>query len=266
MKHGASNIAWPAEADTSAWSILKASGINHVELAPSRVWPNWHLVNGTDCRRSLADAGLAVCSLQAILFQKPELRLFGTAAEELALLDHLRFCADLAAELGAARAVFGAPKNRDRGELSSEDAFGRASQFFARAGEEYAKRGVMIGFEPNPVEYGCNFGTTASEAAKLVRRVASPGFGLHLDTACVLLAGEDIAVQIRENADILCHFHASEPQLETFGNPRAGHEAAAKALREIGYPGIVVLEMRAAIPPLPALAEAVACLRDIYGT
>lgn len=262
---GASNIAWPAEADTEAFAVLRANGVGCIEVAPSRVWPQWQNIAPQSCRKHLADAGFSISSLQAILFQKPDLRLFGSDSDRSELLDHLSMCGDLAANLGASVAVFGAPKNRDRGALADDEAFRVAAEFFARAGAEYASRGVVIGFEANPTNYGCNFATTAREAARLVRAVASPGFLLHLDTACMYLAGEDAAELIRENSDILCHFHASEPNLGTFQAPVAAHKAAADALRQTGYRGSVVLEMRPSDPPLPPLAEATAFLRETYG-
>lgn len=263
---GVSNIAWPAEADSEAFAILRANSVGSIEVAPTRIWPQWQNIDPQSLRRQMADAGFAISSLQAMLFQKPELRLFGSDLDRIELLDHLSLCADITASLGAKVAVFGAPKNRDRGALDLDEAFGVATAFFAKAGQHYASRGVMIGFEANPASYGCNFATTAREAARLVRAVASPGFQLHLDTACMYLAGESAAELIRENADIVCHFHASEPNLGTFHAPAANHQAAAQSLREIGYRGTVVLEMRTAEPLLPRLSEAVAFLSEAYGT
>lgn len=262
---GASNIAWPAEADAEAFAVLRANGVASIEVAPSRVWPQWQNLDPRSCRRQLADAGFSISSLQAILFQKPDLRLFGTDSDRIELMDHLSMCADLAASLGAKVAVFGAPKNRDRGTVAEEEAFRLATDFFARAGAAYASRGVALGFEANPTNYGCNFTTTARDAARLVRAVGSPGFLLHLDTACMYLAGEDSAELIRENSDILCHFHVSEPHLGAFHAPVAAHKASAEALRQVGYTGSVVLEMRPSDPPLPPLAEAAAFLRETYG-
>ena len=69
---------------------------------------------------------------------------------------------------------------------------------------------------------------------------------------------------IARTADILCHFHASEPYLGGFEAPE-GHAAAARELLRRGYSGWVALEMRAADPPLPALKKAIAFVRGTYG-
>jgi sugar phosphate isomerase/epimerase len=181
------------------------------------------------------------------------------------MFDHLCQCADLAGNLGAHCLVFGAPKNRDRGALSEEEAFPIAHDFFAKVGEVYTARHLCIGFEANPPEYGCNFATESRTAARLVRAVSSAGFRLHLDTACLCLAGESAEQQIESNSDILAHFHVSEPNLGSFSAPAARHTPAAQALRNVHYDGWAALEMRAAEPPLPALTEAVRYIRETYG-
>jgi D-psicose/D-tagatose/L-ribulose 3-epimerase len=267
MKIAASNIAWPAMADDAAFAALSASGVEGLEVAPTRVWPNWEGMSGASVARFRAhveSAGLRVSSLQSILFQKPHLQLFGPLPLRNELFGHLCRCADLAAGLGARCLVFGAPKNRLRGDLCEEDAFAAALEFFARLGEQYASRGVCLAFEANPKEYGCDFATGSATAARLVRKVGSPGFRLHLDAACLRLAHEDPAEAIREGLDVLCHFHASEPYLAEFEHPE-GHEAASRELETGGYDGWVALEMRAAQPPLPALMRAAGYVRGTYG-
>ena len=48
----------------------------------------------------------------------------------------------------------------------------------------------------------------------MVCTVASPGFKLHVDVACIHLAGDDIAKIIQENTDIIYHLQISKPFLE----------------------------------------------------
>jgi D-psicose/D-tagatose/L-ribulose 3-epimerase len=268
MKLAVSNIAWPAELDGSVLPWLASHGVAALEVAPTRVWPDWEGITPesvSEFRRRVESEGLVISSLQSILFQKPGLTLFGTDQDRQAMRDHLRGCADLAAGLGAFCLVFGAPKNRRRGSLGEEDAFSLAAAFFAGVAEDYSQRGVCLGFEANPKDYACDFATEGATAARLVRAVGSPGFALHLDTACLYLAGEDAAAVIAQNADILRHFHVSEPNLGVFAAPASQHAAAAEALGRIQYPFWAALEMRTATPPLPALHQAVEFLRRTYG-
>lgn len=269
MKLAASNIAWPAVMDEEAYRILRRFGIRAIEVAPTRIWPNWQGADSNGARhfrRQVEEQGFQICSLQAILFQKPELRLFGSDRDRENLWLHLRLCADLAAELGAGRLVFGAPKNRDPGDLSQEDAFARAVEFFLRLAPHYSARGVRLVFEANPVEYGCHFATENQTAGRLVRAVHAEGMSLHLDTGCMQLAGEDATSTIAENADIVAHFHASEPNLANFASPSPIHQAAAAALARVGYAGYVALEMRAGDSPAAALEEAAAYLVRTYAS
>ena len=268
MKIAVSNIAWPAELDESVFAFLAASGVEGIEVAPTRVWPQWEGIDRASVqafRRAVESHGLRISSLQSILFQKPELRLFAGDPERQALNEHLRRCADLAADLGAECMVFGAPRNRDRGSISEPCAFEIAARFFAGAGAYCSERGVCLAFEANPAEYQCNFVTDSAAAAKLVKAVGSEGFRLHLDTACLRLASENAGSAIIENAGILRHFHASEPYLADYSPPVAAHVEAAAALRSVHYDHWAALEMRAEEPALPALREAVRYVRATYG-
>lgn len=124
--------------------------------------------------------------------------------------------------------VFGSPKNRQRGEMSYAEAFDIAKEFFGEIAKVAHENGVVFCIEPNAPQYACDFVTTAREGADLVRAVNHPGLGLHLDTACMTLAGDDIAISIRENADILSHFHVSSPMLGLVeSGSLVGHSSAA---------------------------------------
>jgi sugar phosphate isomerase/epimerase len=265
MRIAVSNIAWPAEVDAEAYALLAGLGVEGIEIAPTRVWPGWEGISSEAVRGlkdQVAGAGLVVSSMQSILFQKPELQLFGDGA---GFTEHLTYCAGLAAELGAGAVVLGAPKNRDRGELSEEAAFARAVEVFGPIAEAYAAEGVALCLEANPVQYACNFVTHGREAARLVRAVGSAGLRLHLDTACAGMAGEDVGELVLANADILAHFHASEPMLGGFAEPSEGHAGAATALREVGYAGWVAVEMRTQEDVLGALKTAAGFAMETYG-
>ena len=59
------------------------------------------------------------------------------------------------------------------------------------------------------------------------------------------LAGDDIGESIRNNGDILKHFHVSAPMLDrVYDRDDVDYRAAADALKSIGYEGVVSIEMR----------------------
>lgn len=269
MKLAFSNIAWPAAAEEQILAALQAEGLTGIEVAPTKFWPNWNGASNASAAaysEILAARGFVIPALQAILFAKPDLRLFGSDSERQQLADHLQMVAGLAVAFGAQSLVFGAPKNRQLGEVSSRHGFEQAREFFRAVARFYEQQGVCLCLEANPAQYACTFVTDSAEAARLVRAVASPGFGLHLDTACMSLAGEDLSVAIRSSADILRHFHVSEPFLESFSSPKIDHAAVAAMLRGAGYRGWISLEMRETDQPLHDVPQAARFLTRTYTT
>lgn len=268
IKLSVSNIAWTRALDDEAFACLNMSGIRHIEVAPTRVWPYWDGASLDAARTQRSEwltRGISVSSLQAILFSRPDAQLFGDDDAQERLARHLEYCAELAEALSAGPVVFGAPSNRLKGQLPDQEAFEKAARTLRRVAPTFASRGVTLCVEANPPAYGCDFVVNASHAAMLVRMVDHPGVKLHLDTACMYLAGDPLAETIYAFADILAHFHVSEPQLGDFSEPVVPHEDAAEALWRIGYCGWITLEMRATTTPLESLFAAAVYLADTYG-
>jgi sugar phosphate isomerase/epimerase len=268
VRIAASNLAWDAAADDGVARILEEAGVEGVELAPSKVWPDPDAATEDEAaavRRSWAGRGFPVVALQSLLFTHPDLRLFGPADGRAELAAVLRKVIDLASWLGAHALVFGSPKNRARGDLPEAQATEIAAEFFRAAGTYAADRGTCLCIEPNPPEYGCDFVTNAAEGRSLVAAAGSPGFGLHLDAGGMSLAA-DGPDEAAASVPVLRHFHASEPGLKPVDEARgAEHRAVAEALTAAGYEGWVSLEM---LPPdggLPALARSVSATRSFYG-
>lgn len=268
MKLAFSNIAWNADEDAAAPALLCGLGVQGVEVAPTRLWPDWAGATpeaAAAFSQAMHAAGLATPSFQSLLFGRPDLQVFGTPQQQSDLVAHLARVAQLAAAMQARVLVFGSPKNRDRGTLSPEAAMEQAVAFFRRAGQVCADVGVTLCIEANPAVYGCNFITRWSEAAELVRRCAHPGVGLHLDTACTLLAGDDPVAAVPQVADILVHVHASEPELGPFASPRCDHTGVGAALRTAGYDGWCSVEMRRTATALASVEEAAQLALRCYG-
>jgi sugar phosphate isomerase/epimerase len=261
-----SNLAWPPAMEAEALALLSANGVEGVEVAPTRIapWENLDAPLLDDYRRRINDAGLAVSSLQAILFGRPDLQLLDENPQPLA--DHFSRVVRIASALGARVLVFGAPRNRLPGNLSTEAAFARARERLAELGRVAADAGVILGVEPVPASYQGEFLMTWQEVRTMVAAVDHPGVGVHLDTACVKLGGGSIGEAITACAPVLCHFHIAEPALASFEQPVADHSAAALALAAVGYDRWRSVEMReAAADPLDCLAQAIGFSRAAYG-
>jgi sugar phosphate isomerase/epimerase len=245
MRLAVSSIAWPAGADGEARAILRQEGAGGVELALTKVWPEPLEASPAEVahyRGEWEACGLPVVALQALLFGKPHLTLFGSPAARRAALDYLTGIIRQAGRLGAHALVFGSPGNRKRGSLDPAVAREVAVPFFRELGEVARGQGVTLCLEPNPPEYGCDFATTAAEAALVVDAVGSAGFGLHLDTGAMTLAGVRPPA-LRTAVGRCRHFHVSTPFLAGVPGGNVAHAEFAAALREEGYTGWVSIEM-----------------------
>lgn len=271
MRLAVSNIAWASDEEREARDILRKYGVAAIEVAPTRIWPDWQGAGAEAAARAraeFAEDGFATPSFQAILFGRPELKVFGDADDRAAFLAHIETVAALAEPMGAGPLVFGSPKNRDPGGLAADEAMAKGADMFRAAGDICAKHGATLVMEANPSDYGCRFLTRWREAATFVRLTDHPNVRLHLDIACTVMAGDDAAEAARACADILAHVHVSEPQLGAFDAPTADHAGFAAALRHIGYEGYASLEMRRqgdGDEALEALETAVAFASETYG-
>ena len=82
MRLAVSNIAWAADEQDAILAALPGMGVAGVEIAPTMIWPGWEgaaVDAARDLRGRLEGQGLAVPALQAILFARPDLHVFGDA-------------------------------------------------------------------------------------------------------------------------------------------------------------------------------------------
>lgn len=214
-----SNIAWPPEQDDVVAATLWAEGVTGLEIAPTTLRPDPTTLSSDECRtirRRWEDRGLPIVAAQSLLFGRADLTLFDGAATRAATLDYLKRIVAVCAQLGAESLVFGSPKNRRRGSLSLVEAQPIAVEFFRALADAASDAGTCVVLEANPPEYGADYVTHAAEALELVRTVDRPGLRLHLDAACMMLAGDDPAT-LGDCGPWLRHFHVSEPNLAAVG-------------------------------------------------
>ncbi|WP_341720185.1 sugar phosphate isomerase/epimerase family protein [Micromonospora sp. FIMYZ51] len=245
MKVAISNIAWEPADDEKVADLLRHVGVDGIEVAPTKIWPDLTAVTPQEASgyaRTWARAGLPVVAAQSLLYGRPDLTLFGPDRERF--VGYLARVIDLCVAMGATVLVFGSPRNRRRDGLPVKVADRIAVEVFGRLADRATALGASLCLEANPAEYGTDYLTRAVEAAALVRAVDSPGLRLHLDTACLALAGEDGAACVRRFAPLLRHTHVSEPDLGPVGDPDPRHRDFAAALSAVGYPGYLSVEMR----------------------
>lgn len=267
MKLAVSNLAWEGPEEAGMLELLAGLSVEGIEVAPTKWWPGWAGADSpaASVRRSqLSARGFSIPALQSVLYGRSDLQVFGSREVQDATVTHLARVAELADSLGARVLVFGSPQNRVRGELPREAAMDRAGEFFRRVGDACRPWNVEFCIEPNPEVYHCDFLTHWHEVLQMVQSVGHPHVGIHLDAACIALAGDDPADAIRDCAGQIRHFHVTEPQLGGFADPKLDHATIGAALAETGYDRWVSIEMRRSADPQRSVAEAVQRVRSWY--
>lgn len=253
LRFACSNIAWGADADEAqVFDFLQSVGITGIELAPSVVWPGWQGATVLAARayaQALADRGLHIPSMQALLFGCPAAVLFG-ANGSTHFEAQLARCAALGQALGARVAVLGAPRQRQRGALSTGQAAEQAAAPLRRAAARFADAGMVLAIEPARPEEGGDFLTNTTDVMQFVRSHGGPGLGVHLDAAALHLAGESLP-DLGPVAQF-AHYQMSEPGLGDFITPRAPQAANLAWLQQQGWPHWCSVEMRSSPLGLPA--------------
>jgi sugar phosphate isomerase/epimerase len=270
LRLAASNIAWEPSDDDAAAAVLREHGFAAVEIAPTKWWDKPLEAPAPEIaeqRTGWAAREVPIVAMQALLFGRPDLQLFGSPVQRDELRAYLHGIIDLAASLGVRVLVFGSPKNRRRGSLSMVEAMRVAVPFFRAIGEHAAVHRMAFCIEPNPAAYDCDFITTMDEAFELDREVSQAGFMVHADLGGMTVNGEDPGLALARAPERLGHVHVSEPYLAEIGTGGAAHERAAAALHAIGYSGWVSIEMKAAGQDrLAALSRACALVASVYGS
>lgn len=247
MKLAISNIAWAKTEETAVAECLRGMKIKGVEIAPTVVWDSPLTATNseiTDYRHFWQSYGIRIVAMQALLFGREDLTIFDNAEKRNDTREYLFGMMRLANRLGAKILVFGAPKNRRRGERCQAEIEEIAVPLFRELGRRASEIGVSFCIEPNPSAYQCDFVTSSEEGIELVRKVGCKGFRLHLDAAAMTLSGENIETSIGNSFRLLRHFHISEPNLATIGTGGVDHAKCADVLRRLGYKHWISIEMK----------------------
>lgn len=269
MRIAISNIAWDVEEDEAVASLLHRYDIDAIDIAPGKYFPD--PINATNEEiSSVKDwwlkRGIEITGMQALLFGTTGLNIFGSETSQDAMLSHLAAVCHIAKGLGAARLVFGSPKNRDRSGLTDEEAMKAAILFFQKLGDIAQFNDVVICLEPTPVCYGANFMTTSAQTSDVVRQVDHPAIKMQLDIGALTINHENAASVVQECASLISHIHASEPDLVPLGDCKTDHIEIATVLSRHLPDHLVSIEMLAAKnePHIESIERALAAAVNFY--
>ena len=207
-----------------------------------------------------AGTGLSVCGAfgpdRDVSHEDSERRQIG--------IDYLKFCVDLAAEIGSSNVVgpmySATGKTRLLSEGQREQQRDRAARSLRDAGFYAAERGVGLAVEPLN-RFETDFVNVVEQGLDLCERIGLENVGLLLDTFHMNIEEKSIPDAVRAAGSRLFHFHACENDR---GAPGSGHvewEGVFSALRAVGFDGMVVIE--SFTPEVEEIARAVATWRPV---
>tara|TARA_B100000945_G_scaffold236611_1_gene192652 strand:- start:207 stop:1019 length:813 start_codon:yes stop_codon:yes gene_type:complete len=244
VKLSVSNIAWDIIDEKYIFKELSKYNVLGIEVAPTKIWPEWsgaNLKNAKKYKEKLYDYGLSIPALQSILYEKNNLNIFNISCYTQ-FFDHFKLLCEVASGLGAKVLVFGSPKNRYLKDIKINNAYSIAKDFFIKAAEICKSYNIIIGIEPNPQEYNCNFITDPIEAIKFVKYVDHPYFMLHLDSAAILMSEVSFRSTFKRLNNI-CHYHISAPYLKPVIEKNMCQKSGLIELKKYCYDHWVSIEM-----------------------
>jgi len=252
MKFGICNEIFQNWALEDAMSYAKKTGYDCIEIAPFTLLPGtagkYVTAISAAERRTIRDTaarvGIEISGIHWVLVQADGMYLtHPDAAVRGRTADYFVALADFCGDLGGKTIVVGSPKQRNvMAGVSPAQAWDWATQVFRPAVERAAERGVTICFEPlAPVE--TNFINTAAEGIVFAQQFRSPAMSVILDVKAMSSDTKPIPQIIRESRGNFGYFHANDVNLKGPGFGDVDFKPIAAALKEVGYDGVVSVEV-----------------------
>ena len=247
---------WPFE---KAFRFARDLGYTGIEFAPFTIDKNAYKITGAqreEVREQAQAAGLEVIGLHWLLAFTEGYYLTSPDAEtRQRTSDYLQELARLCRDLTGRVLVLGSPQQRNLlPGISHATGLQYAAQVLRDAMPEFEQCGVTLAVEPLGPEEG-DFLLTADAGRELVELVDSPHCKLHLDVKAMSAEDKPIPQIIREQADVMVHFHANDANRRGPGMGDIDFVPILKTLTEIGYDGWVSVEVFDYDPGVETLAR-----------
>lgn len=237
-------VDWPFD---RAFAFARELGYTGIEIAPFTIDTNAYNISAQQrniVREQAENAGLEVIGLHWLLAKTtgyylttPDAVVRKQTAEYLAEL--ARLCRDL----GGRVMVLGSPLQRNLlPGVSHPQGMEFAADVLRQVVPTLEECDVTIAVEPlGPVEG--DFLNTADLGAELCGLVASSQVRLHLDVKAMSTEAKPIPQIIREQAQLLQHFHVNDPNRRGPGMGEVDFLPILRTLGEIDYRGWVSVEV-----------------------
>ena len=247
MKFGICNEIFKDWKIDDVFSYCARLGYDAVEIAPftlAKYVTEIPAAERTRVRESAARAGIAISGIHWVLVQAEGMYLTSPeAATREKTAQYFCDLADFCADLGGKIIVVGSPKQRSLlPGVTLEQAWTWAQDVFRPAVKVAERRGVTICFEPLPAE-DTNFINTAADAIRFTRELRSPNFKVILDVRAMSHEAKPVPQILRESKGEFAYVHANDKNLKGPGFGDVDFRPIAAALREVGYDGMVSVEV-----------------------
>jgi sugar phosphate isomerase/epimerase len=247
---------WPFE---KAFRFAADLGYTGLEIAPFTINTNAYEITAekrSEVKQQAEDAGLEIIGLHWLLAKTTGYYLTTPdAAVRQKTADYIAELARLCRDLGGHVMVLGSPLQRNLlPGVTHEQAMDLAADCLRRAMPVLEECNVALAVEPLGPKDG-NFLLTADAGRQLCELVRSSNCRLHLDCKAMSSESKPIPQLLRENARILQHFHANDPNMRGPGMGELDFLPIFEALAAIDYRGWVSVEVFDYTPGVEALAS-----------
>jgi sugar phosphate isomerase/epimerase len=242
-----------------AFEFARQCGYTGIEIAPFTIANDVKDISSQkreEVRRQAADAGLEVIGLHWLL-AKTEGYYLTTPDSQVrkSTAEYLRSLARCCRDMGGSVMVFGSPMQRNLlSGVTMDQAMGYAAEVFTAALPAFEENDVVLAVEPLGPAEG-NFLNTAADGVKLIEMVGSPHCRLHLDCKAMSTEPQPIPQIIRQNAQLLEHFHANDANKLGPGFGEIDFVPIFETLGQVGYDGWVSVEVFDYTPGVERLAR-----------
>lgn len=221
--------------------MLAAHQVAGIEIAPTQVWQrplNASRREVLDYRQFWASRGIRIVALQSLLAGRPDLELDPDNGPSEPTFDYLADMIRLGSQLGVEVLVLDAPQDHRSGSCSLLG-HRMAVKYFRRLGQLAEDYGVWLCIDPCPTSSGRDVVWTMAEGLALIKDVAQPGFGLHVNSMALLEAGDHAADVLHSAGNWWRHFHLQG--LES----TESRTRISRLIAEADYQGWLTLQMPA---------------------
>ncbi|MCA9136520.1 MAG: sugar phosphate isomerase/epimerase [Planctomycetales bacterium] len=247
MKYAICNETFGDMPLDQALKIARDAGYTGWEVAPFMLTDN--LASFTDQQRAayrdtVESHGMQIIGLHWLLAKTEGFHLT-TLDESVRRKTSDYFCslARLCRDLGGDVMVLGSPQQRNYpSDQTEEQAMEAAADCLRAVVPTLDECGVRIAIEPLGRGEG-NFLNTAALGRDLMNRIASDRVGLHLDVKAMSDEPTPVPEIIHQQADVMFHFHANDPNLLGPGMGDVEFRPIFDAIKEVGYDGWVSVEV-----------------------